>query len=75
MAEKKSCPECDGMFVALTDGGLRAHGPVYARCSQNPANRQGTRVCGDCGKAFILRDDDTIPDHGPTPGLTWRRSS
>jgi hypothetical protein len=66
--EKKSCPECDGMFVPLTGGGLRAHGPVYARCTQDPANRAGTRVCPGCDKAFILTDADEIPPHGPTLG-------
>lgn len=68
--EKKSCPECDGMYVPLTGGGLRAHGPVYARCAQDPANRVGTRVCEGCDKAFVLTDSDTIPPHGPTPGVT-----
>lgn len=72
--EKKSCPECDGMFVPLKDGRLREHGPVYARCAQNPANRVGTRECGDCGRSFVLAANDEIPPHGPTPGVacTWR---
>jgi len=32
--EKKSCPGCGGMYAPLTDGGLRAHGPVGSRCPQ-----------------------------------------
>jgi len=32
--EKKSCPGCGGMYTPLTDGGLRAHGPVGSRCPQ-----------------------------------------
>ena len=62
--EKKSCPECDGMFTPLKDGGLRAHGPVHARCTQNPANRVGSAACKGCGLAFVVQDDGTLPRHG-----------
>lgn len=67
--EKKSCPECGEMFVPLTGGGLRAHGPVNARCAQDPANRMGTRACAGCDKAFILTDANEIPAHESAPGV------
>lgn len=66
--EKKSCPECDMMVTPLKDGGLRAHGPVHARCAQDPANRVATRICEPCGRAFVLTGANEIPRHGSAPG-------
>jgi hypothetical protein len=67
---KEQCPQCDGMFAGLKNGGLRAHGPVGARCQQDPALRGEARECGGCGKVFRLLTSEPIPPHGPTLGVT-----
>jgi hypothetical protein len=46
--EKKSCPGCGGMFVPVTGGGLRAHGPVGNRCTQALAPITREIQCGEC---------------------------
>lgn len=70
--EKKSCPGCGGVFTPLTDGGLRAHGPVGARCDQTakPVDPNaaidaacGRGTCEECGEWVRVRKDGQLSKH------------
>jgi hypothetical protein len=65
---KARCPKCDGEFMTLKNGGLRAHGPVHSRCSQDASERTDYTECDGCDKKFTVRAGESLPVHGPVPG-------